>query len=101
MIPENENVQDPKDEKDIANNSNTEKDDDTLGDNTGDASIQQGNEPNVQDKPDDVLVPTVTPDHDNGEPGPSGEQPVTNSSAEQPVTETSSNKGQGPSGENL
>lgn len=29
------------------------------------------NQPNVQDKPDDKRVKTVTPANDNGKPGPS------------------------------
>jgi hypothetical protein len=35
---------------------------------TGDAS-----QPNIQDKPDDIRVPTVTPANDSGEPGPDDE----------------------------
>lgn len=101
MLPEESNVVDPKSEKDIANNNSTDKSDDTLGENTGDSAIQKGNEPNVQDNEDGPRVTTVTPDNDSGDPGPSSEQPATNSSAEQPVTETASNKGQGPKGENL
>ncbi|MBB5394825.1 hypothetical protein [Mucilaginibacter sp. AK015] len=56
--------------------------------NTDSDELDKGGEPNVQDKPDDTRVKTVVPDNDNGGPGPSTE-------------ENSSNKGQGPSGENL
>jgi len=53
-----------------------------------DSELAKGNEPNVQDNPDDTRVETVVPDNDSGDPGPSTE-------------ENASNKGQGPSGENL
>jgi hypothetical protein len=56
--------------------------------NTDENELAKGDEPNVQDKPDDTRVETVVPDNDSGGPGPSTE-------------ENSSNKGQGPSGENL
>lgn len=83
----NDDVKNPKSEKDIAENNNASAHDDTIGENAGDSQLEKGNEPGVQDKPDDTRVKTVTPDNDNGDPGPS--------------TEKSSNKGQGPSGENL
>lgn len=83
----NDNVSNPKDEKDIADNNNASVHDDIIGENAGDPQFEKGKEPGVQDKPDEVRVKTVTPDNDNGDPGPSDEQ--------------SSNKGQGPSGENL
>jgi hypothetical protein len=57
-----------------------------------DAAIAKGDEPNVQDKPDDTRVETVVPDNDSGDIGPS---------TEEGATEDTSNKGQGPSGENL
>ncbi|GGH07225.1 hypothetical protein [Mucilaginibacter phyllosphaerae] len=56
--------------------------------NTDSDEIDKGSEPNVQDKPDDTRVKTVTPGNDNGDPGPDTEQDA-------------SNKGKGPSGENL
>jgi hypothetical protein len=56
--------------------------------NTDADELDKGDGPNVQDKPDDTRVETVVPGNDNGDPGPSSEQ-------------NSSNKGQGPSGENL
>ncbi len=86
--------------KDVANYDSTDKSDDTLNENKDDAALAKGNEPGTQDNSDGPLVKTVTPDNDNGDPGPSTEKPVTNSSAEQPIT-NSSNKGQGPAGENL
>jgi hypothetical protein len=98
MIFDKAQTADPRN-KDVANYDSTDKSDDTLNENKGDAALAKGNEPGTQDKPDDPLVKTVTPDNDNGDPGPSTE-PVTNSSAEQPIT-NSSNKGQGPAGENL
>ncbi|MDB5130894.1 MAG: hypothetical protein JWR02_643 [Mucilaginibacter sp.] len=54
--------------------------------NTG--KLAKGNQSTVQNKPDEKRVPTVTPDNDSGKPGPSSEK-------------NSSNKGQGPAGENL
>lgn len=86
--------QDPKDgqitnqDQKVTNNDNTTAGDDTIGENADNAAIKKGDEPNVQDNPDGPRVTTVTPDNDSGDPGPSTEQP-------------SSNKGQGPSGENL
>lgn len=77
---------DPKDEQ-ATDNNNASAHNDTIGENTGDSQLEKGSEPGVQDKPDDTRVKTVTPDNDNGDPGPS--------------TEQASNKGQGPSGENL
>jgi hypothetical protein len=59
----------------------------TIRTDTDADESQKGGEPNVQDKPDNTRVETVVPDNDSGDPGPS--------------TEESSNKGQGPSGENL
>ncbi len=53
-----------------------------------DSNLAKGKQQTVQNKPDEVRVPTIVPDNDNGVPGPSSE-------------EKSSNKGQGPVGENL
>ncbi len=83
----------------ISNNDNTENSDDTLGENSGDSALDKGNEPGVQDKADDTRLKTVTPDNDNGDPGPSDEKPATNKQSD--ADTPSSNKGQGPSGENL
>ena len=99
MIFDKANTADPRN-KDVANYDSTDNSDDTLGDNKGDAALAKGNEPGTQDKSDDPRVKTVTPDNDNGDPGPSTEKPITNSSAEQPIT-NSSNTGQGPAVENL
>jgi hypothetical protein len=83
----NDDVKNPKSEQDIANNDNASANDDTIGENAGGSQFQKGEDTEVQDAPDDIRPKTVTPDNDNGDPGPS--------------TEESSNKGQGPSGENL
>ncbi|WP_143822960.1 hypothetical protein [Mucilaginibacter sp. MD40] len=56
--------------------------------NTDDNELDKSEVTSVQDKPDDTRVKTVVPGNDNGEPGA-------------PTDENSSNKGQGPSGENL
>ena len=85
MATENDNVQDPNEEKTRAQTDNPGNDD--IGENAGDSELSKGSTPNVQDKPDDTLVDTVTPDNDNGTPGPS--------------TEETSNKDGGPSDENL
>jgi hypothetical protein len=49
---------------------------------------RKGNLPKEQKKMDTPRVKTVTPDNDNGDPGP-------------PADKDSSNKGKGPKGENL
>ncbi|HEK21826.1 MULTISPECIES: hypothetical protein [unclassified Mucilaginibacter] len=59
-----------------------------IATNTDDNELDKSEVTSVQDKPDDTRVKTVVPGNDNGEPGP-------------PSSEDSSNKGQGPSGENL
>ena len=61
---------------------------DNVRTNTDENELAKSDEANVQDKPDDTRVETVVPDNDNGDPGA-------------PAQENSSNKGQGPSGENL
>lgn len=53
-----------------------------------DGDLKKGTQTGEQDKPDSTLPKTVTPDNDNGTPG-------------EPASEDSSNKGQGPSGEDL
>ncbi len=55
---------------------------------TGKDSLAKGKQPQEQKKPDSKRVDTVTPDNDNGKPGA-------------PAAKNSSNKGQGPAGENL
>ena len=59
-----------------------------------DTDLSKGNQPTEQDKPDDVRVDTVTPDNDSGDPGPSTDKGAT-------ADQDTSNKGQGPAGENL
>lgn len=51
-------------------------------------SLAKGKQQQEQTKPDSERVPTVTPDNDNGKPGP-------------PAKKDTSNKGKGPAGENL
>jgi hypothetical protein len=58
----------------------------TTQKNTRDTS--KGKMPKEQNKSDAPRVKTVTPDNDNGDPGP-------------PAKKDSSNKGKGPKGENL
>jgi hypothetical protein len=55
--------------------------------NTANNNLNKGSQPTVQNKPDEKRVTTVIPDNDSGKPGPAGKN--------------SSNKGQGPAGENL
>jgi len=62
--------------------------------------LAKGNQQTVQNKQDGKMVETITPDNDNGKPG----QPVKQKSNVQPPQfgeDRSSNKGQGPAGENL
>jgi hypothetical protein len=51
-------------------------------------ATEKGKQPEVQDKQDEQRVKTVTPDNENGDPGP-------------PADQESSNKGKGPKGEDL
>ncbi|MCJ8209835.1 hypothetical protein MUY27_08950 [Mucilaginibacter sp. RS28] len=82
------------------NNDHTKPGDGTIGENTDNSAIKKDNEPNVQDKPDEVRVPTVTPGNDSGDPGPSTDHPSSEGDAGSQDGD-SSNKGKGPSGENL
>lgn len=66
-------------------------DDNAVTNKDGDNMLEQEEGANVQDKPDEVRVPTVTPDTEDIEP----------SAPESDESENSSNKGQGPKGENL
>lgn len=52
------------------------------------SNLAKGKQSTVQNKPDSKRVLTVTPDNDSGKPGA-------------PANKNSSNKGQGPKGENL
>jgi hypothetical protein len=54
---------DPKDEQ-ITNK------DDSATNKDGDNYLEKGKQPSEQNKPDEVRVPTVTPDNGNGDPGP-------------------------------
>ena len=53
-----------------------------------DGKLAKGKQPTIQNKPDNTRVKTVAPDNDSGKPGA-------------PASKNSSNKGQGPKGENL
>ena len=53
-----------------------------------DSDLKKGAQAGEQSKSDSPRVKTVTPDNDNGDPG-------------KPVQKDLSNKGKGPSGENL
>ncbi|MDB5115788.1 MAG: hypothetical protein JWQ79_1280 [Mucilaginibacter sp.] len=79
---ENTAYNDPKDEH-ITNN------DTAITNKDGDNNLEKGEQPTEQEKPDSERVETVTPDNENGDPGPPDEE------------ENTSNKGQGPAGENL
>jgi hypothetical protein len=57
----------PKDEK-ITNK------DDSVTNKDGDSYLEKGELSTDQEKPDKERVPTVTPDNDNGEPGPPAEE---------------------------
>ncbi len=62
--------------------------------------LAKGKQETVQNKNDQKLVKTVTTDNDNGKPG----QPIKQKSNVQPPQfqdDSSSNKDQGPAGENL
>jgi hypothetical protein len=74
-------INDPKDDK-IINK------DDAVTNKDGDNNLEKGKQPTDQKNPDKERVPTVTPDNDNGNPGP-------------PAEESSSNKDGGPAQENL
>ncbi|WP_419701631.1 hypothetical protein [Mucilaginibacter sp. NFX135] len=56
---------------------------------------QKGKLPNVQKKPDEPRVKTVTPDNDSGNPGAPAQKDSPN------VQKDSSNVDKGPKGENL
>jgi hypothetical protein len=59
----------PKDEK-IINK------DDSVTNNESNSDLEKGEQENVQKKPDEERVPTVTPDNENGDPGPPEEKPA-------------------------
>lgn len=74
-------VKDPKDDK-ITNR------DDSVTNKDGNNNLEKGEQPTNQKRPDEKRVPTITPDNDNGDPGP-------------PVEDGSSNKNGGSARENL
>ncbi|PJJ84801.1 hypothetical protein [Mucilaginibacter auburnensis] len=77
-------------EEQITNN------DDSVTNKDGDNMLEQQEGANVQDKPDEVRVPTVTPGSEDAEAADDVVEEDTS------VTEDdASNKGQGPKGENL
>lgn len=78
---ESAEVKNPKDDK-IINK------DDSVTNKDGDNNLEKGEQPTNQKKPDKERVPTVTPDNDNGDPGP-------------PADDNSTNKDGGPAKENL
>jgi hypothetical protein len=73
---------DPKDEH-ITN------DDSAVTNKDGDNNLEKGEQPAVEDESDSERVKTVTPDNENGDPGPPDEE------------SDPSNKGKGPADENL
>jgi hypothetical protein len=75
-------LNDPKEEQ-ITNN------DTSVTNKDGDNNLEKGEQETEQESPDAERVKTVTPDNENGDPGPPEEG------------EDTSNKGKGPAGENL
>lgn len=72
--------------------------DDSVTNKDGDNDLEQGSEPNVQDKPDEVRVPTVTPAHDDaGDPTPTDIEEGGDPGDESDPSNTDA----GPAGENL
>ncbi|MES2277408.1 MAG: hypothetical protein V4592_15395 [Bacteroidota bacterium] len=69
MQTESSDPQDPKDEQ-ITNQ------DTSITNADPDTDTEKGGQETEQNKPDDVLVPTVTPDNDSGDPGPSSDEPA-------------------------
>ena len=56
--------------------------DDSITNKDGDNYLEKGEQPTDQNKPDKERVPTVTPDNDNGEPGPPAEDKPSKKDAE-------------------
>lgn len=63
---ENVQLSDPKDDK-ITNEDNS------VTNKEPDSYLEKGKLPAEQEKPDPERVPTVTPDNENGKPGPPAE----------------------------
>lgn len=59
----------PKDEKIINKDS-------SATNLEADEKLEKGEQETDQEKPDEERVPTVTPDNDNGDPGPPAEKPA-------------------------
>lgn len=56
--------------------------DDSITNKDGDNYLEKGEQPADQKRPDKEQVPTVTPDNDNGEPGPPPEDKPSKKDAE-------------------
>lgn len=69
---------DPKDDQ-ITNNDNS------VTNKDGDTDLEKGKLETEQKKPDDERVPTVTPDNDNGDPGPPAEKKAVDKGGDKPV----------------
>jgi len=63
---ENVQLKDPKDEQ-IINK------DESVTNKDGDSYLEKGSQPTAQKNESDIYIPTVTPDNDNGDPGPPAE----------------------------
>ena len=66
-------------------------DDNSVTNKDGDNMLEQEEGANVQDKPDEVRVPTVTP----------GSEPIAEDDTDSETEVNPSNKDEGPKGENL
>ena len=71
-------------------------DDNSVTNKDGDNMLEQEEGANVQDKPDEVRVPTVTPDTEDMDPA---DEVIEDNKGEDEMD--ASNKGNGPKGENL
>lgn len=69
-------------------------DDNSVTNKDGDNMLEQEEGANLQDKPDEVRVPTVTP-------GADGDETEVEDDKSDDAEADSSNKGEGPKGENL
>ena len=56
--------------------------DDSITNKDGDNYLEKGEQPTDQNKSDQKRVPTVTPNNDNGEPGPPAEDKPSKKNAE-------------------
>lgn len=62
-------------------------DDNAVTNKDGDNNLEQGEQPNVQDNPDPVRVPTVTPGNE-GDPTPSKKSEGTSDIGDAPIDES-------------